>query len=299
MTNIKDAPEVYSFPEIAAPTTPPANKVYFYFKSDGKAYRKDDTGTETEVGGGNAGEFGTPSELTIASGAITVTGSYHTVDTEADAATDDLETINGGTTGQLLFLRAANTARTVYIRNNTGATPKIQNQYGDFALDNTEKAVVMLYDGTNWLALGMLSIPDMYAWGGNVDGTLEFAAWDSSGEVYYKVTGDEIQQLRTAIITADDSYNSQPSLQVEFDSATDRTLTINSGTVAEGHSIFAHALQVSGGTGHKILLPSGVTWDGTNRAALFNAVDDALIAGAISSTRYVIYSNTGVTFAAS
>lgn len=299
MTNIKDAPEVYSFPEIAAPTTPPANKVYFYFKSDGKAYRKDDTGTETEVGGGNAGEFGTPTELTISSGAITVTGSYHTVDTEADAASDDLETINGGTNGQLLFLRAANTARTVYIRNNTGSAPKIQNQYGDFALDNTEKAVVMLYDGTNWLALGMLSISDMYVWGGNIDSTLEFAAWDTGSESYYKVTGDEIHLSELSTITSDISLDSRADWQINFNSATDRTLTINASTIQGGQKYFVSAQQVSGGTGHKLLLPSGVTFDGSNRAAIFDAVGDALIVGAISSTRFAIYSNIGVTFAAS
>ena len=35
-------------------------------------------------------------ELTIASGVIAVTHSYHEVDTESDAATEELNTINGG-----------------------------------------------------------------------------------------------------------------------------------------------------------------------------------------------------------
>src|SRR3990167_2434242 len=42
--------------------------------------------------------FNASSELTIATGAITVTGNSHTLDTEADAAYDLLSTINGGTT---------------------------------------------------------------------------------------------------------------------------------------------------------------------------------------------------------
>lgn len=59
-------------------------------------------------------------ELTIASGAITVTSSYHRVDTEGDAASDDLDTINGGTNGQILVLRSANSSREVVVRNNVG-----------------------------------------------------------------------------------------------------------------------------------------------------------------------------------
>ena len=59
-------------------------------------------------------------ELTIASGAITVSDSYHTVDTEGDAASDDLDTINGGSAGDLVVLRAADNARTVVLKHATG-----------------------------------------------------------------------------------------------------------------------------------------------------------------------------------
>lgn len=44
--------------EIAAPDTPPSGKVSIYAKSDHKAYRKDSTGTETELGGGAGGGAG-------------------------------------------------------------------------------------------------------------------------------------------------------------------------------------------------------------------------------------------------
>jgi hypothetical protein len=44
--------------------------------------------------------YAAATELTIATGAITVTQSQHTVDTEADAASDDLDTISGGTAGR-------------------------------------------------------------------------------------------------------------------------------------------------------------------------------------------------------
>lgn len=84
-------------------------------------------------------------ELTISSGAITVTGVNHTVDTEADAASDDLATISGGTDGQILILRAENAARTVVLKDGTG---NIETPDGeDITLDETEKEVVLKYDG--------------------------------------------------------------------------------------------------------------------------------------------------------
>jgi hypothetical protein len=41
--------------EISAPGTPPSGKVYVYAKTDGKIYRKDDTGTEAELSGTGGG----------------------------------------------------------------------------------------------------------------------------------------------------------------------------------------------------------------------------------------------------
>jgi hypothetical protein len=91
------------------------------------------------------------SELTIATGAITVTGSYHDVDTEADAASDDLDTINGGADGRRLVLRANNAARSVVVKDGTG---NIQCA-GDMSLDNTQDTIELIYDGTltAWLEL--------------------------------------------------------------------------------------------------------------------------------------------------
>ena len=53
------------------------------------------------------------SELTIASGVVTIASTYDTfydVDTQADAATDDLDTINGGEDGEIIIIRAENAA---------------------------------------------------------------------------------------------------------------------------------------------------------------------------------------------
>lgn len=86
-------------------------------------------------------------ELTVATGAITITKSYHRIDTEADAASDDLDTISGGTAGDILVLRAENTARTVVVKDGTG---NIQSE-GDMSLDNSQDTITLIFDGTNWL----------------------------------------------------------------------------------------------------------------------------------------------------
>lgn len=62
--------------------------------------------------------FNDSSELTIATGAITVTRSRHTVDTESDASSDVLDSITAPE-GMIFTLSLENTARNVTITNNT------------------------------------------------------------------------------------------------------------------------------------------------------------------------------------
>jgi len=88
---------------------------------------------------------GDESELTIATGAITVTSSYHTVDTESDAASDDLDTVNGTRKGQIVFIRANNSARSVVAKDGTGNLKLA----GDFTMDNAEDVLQLISDGTN------------------------------------------------------------------------------------------------------------------------------------------------------
>jgi hypothetical protein len=87
--------------------------------------------------------------LTIASGVVTATRSYHALDTEGAAAADDLDTITAGTgieAGALLTLRAANVAHVVTLKDTTGNL--LLN--GDYALSATDRTITLLYDGTNW-----------------------------------------------------------------------------------------------------------------------------------------------------
>jgi len=87
----------------------------------------------------------TATELTIATGAITKTQSWHTVDTESDAASDDLDTINGLSDGDVIFFRSNHTDRTVVIKNGTGNI--ICMSGADISLDSTSIFAFGIYDG--------------------------------------------------------------------------------------------------------------------------------------------------------
>jgi len=87
-------------------------------------------------------------ELTIASGEITITDSYHIVDTEADAATDDLDTINGGEIGDLLILRAADNSRDIVLKSGTG---NLRLSGGtDKTLNSANDVIMLLRLGSAW-----------------------------------------------------------------------------------------------------------------------------------------------------
>lgn len=89
------------------------------------------------------------SQITISSGAVTITQSYHNIDTEADASTDDLDTINGGVEGDRLVVVAHNSGRTVVMKDGTG---NLQLN-GDFSLTSTQDTMELIFNGTNWLEL--------------------------------------------------------------------------------------------------------------------------------------------------
>ena len=97
----------------------------------------------------NSISSGASTELTIATGAVTATKSFHTIDTESDAASDDLDTIGGGRAGQRLVVMANNSARTVVLKDGTGNLKLT----GDISLDNAEDTAELISDGTNWYLL--------------------------------------------------------------------------------------------------------------------------------------------------
>lgn len=86
-----------------------------------------------------------PATATIAAGVISATGvSYLRIDTEASAATDDVDTINGGIDGQRLLVRAVSIARTVVLKNGTGNIIC----GSDITLDNSADNAEIQYDSS-------------------------------------------------------------------------------------------------------------------------------------------------------
>lgn len=80
-------------------------------------------------------------ERTISGGAITATRSFHTIDTEGDTASDDLDDINGGVEGMILVLCAEDSARTVVVKDSTGNL----RLAGDCTLDNVSDSITLIY----------------------------------------------------------------------------------------------------------------------------------------------------------
>jgi hypothetical protein len=91
------------------------------------------------------------STLTIATGVITTTPnngtSRYLVDTESSAAFDDLDTINGGATGDCIQLILANSGRIVRLRSGVG---NIVTSNGRNIRLLAAAYTTLLYDGTNW-----------------------------------------------------------------------------------------------------------------------------------------------------
>lgn len=94
--------------------------------------------------------YAVPPELTIsAGGAVTATQSFHTIDTNGDAASDNLDTINWGGDGAgdsfvEIIVKANNDGRTVILKHLTG---NIYNMTGaDITLDDITKHARILFD---------------------------------------------------------------------------------------------------------------------------------------------------------
>lgn len=97
------------------------------------------------------------SAVSISSGAITATTSWMQIDTEAAAATDDLDTINGGESGAILILRTTSSSRDVVVRHLGGGTGNIRlDGAANFTLLNTSSRLMLMYDDSLsvWVEIG-------------------------------------------------------------------------------------------------------------------------------------------------
>lgn len=111
----------------------------------GNARLKGDIGVES--GGFFVAEDG--GTLSILSGAVTATNTYHLIETESAAATDDLDTINGGSDGAFLVLRSVAAGRDPTLKDGTGNLVLA----GDFTLGDPSDRIMLLHEGGNWVEL--------------------------------------------------------------------------------------------------------------------------------------------------
>lgn len=147
---------------------------------------------------------------------------------------------------------------------------------------------------------GIADGTDLTDYGGAPDEAINFVGYDAVDNTPYRFRGDYMRLYRELRLTvANRNLPSISLLWVVFDSTTDREFSLDAGTIVNGHSIRAQCKQVSGGTGHSILLPPGVTWDGTNRRVILDSTSDRFEAIAESSTRFLIWQDTGCTYTAS
>lgn len=106
----------------------------------------------------------TPTTIAIATGACTITRSRHYVAAEAGTA-DDLDTISGGQTGQMLYLTADPTGPdTITLKHGTGNITT--SSAGDIAM-GSDDVIVLSYDGTNWLVTDWSGTVTAHAMGGS------------------------------------------------------------------------------------------------------------------------------------
>jgi hypothetical protein len=91
---------------------------------------------------------GSAPTLTIASGVVAITnvGSSYLIDTEGAAATDDLDTINGGNDGQIIFIRNIADARNVILKHNTGNI--FNPNLSDITIDVASDTIQLIYSST-------------------------------------------------------------------------------------------------------------------------------------------------------
>ena len=99
--------------------------------------------------------LGAAIELTIATGAITKTKTYHTITVQGGAGggNDQLDSCAGGSEGDILILKPTTSggSDTVTIADSTGAGKFILAAGGNFAMDHVDDRWTGIHNGTEWV----------------------------------------------------------------------------------------------------------------------------------------------------
>ncbi len=98
-----------------------------------------------------APHMGTAYSLQIATGILTLTNNQSFIAVQVETgSTDDLVTINGGKTGQLIVLKAKDSAETVVFKDGTGNLQLA----GDFSLTHKDDTMTLIrINSTDWLEI--------------------------------------------------------------------------------------------------------------------------------------------------
>ena len=91
----------------------------------------------------------TTPNLEISSGVITPVGSYHKIDTEGDASTDDLDTITATKEGHVLVISPQSSTRDVVVKDGTGNL----RLHSDFTMTHADDTLTLLCDGSDWVEI--------------------------------------------------------------------------------------------------------------------------------------------------
>ena len=214
--------------------------------SDGNSVHEVDTDGNTDLHGGDLDQVATfnlndHTELTIAAGVITITQSYHRVDTQADAASDTLDTISGGENGDVIFLRAENVARVVTLSHGSGniSLPGSDNVVLPFS-----SWLALTNDGTNWVPAtaaiaSTLQPTDLPA--KVTPASLDyFLMWDNVADEMVKVDFDNMPGGGTGNLSGPGS--STDNGIARFNSTGGKNIQDSSVTVSDGGSLTANAI---------------------------------------------------------
>lgn len=91
-------------------------------------------------------------ELTIASGAVTITGAHHKLLPQS-GSTDDLDTITGGAAGNILFLYPSDDTKDIVLKHATG---NIETHNGrDVTLAENDDYAMLIRGATKWAVVGV------------------------------------------------------------------------------------------------------------------------------------------------
>ena len=139
--------------------------------------------------------FSSSTELTVAAGVVTKTQPWHTIDTQDDDPSDEVDTINGGVDGYFLIVRAENAARTIVLKDGTG---NLELGGTDITLDDTGFMVMLLYDGTlsKWVLIRA-----------SLTGGIGSVAEDLSPELGGQLQVHEFDLKLDSLLSADGKYS--------------------------------------------------------------------------------------------